>query len=105
MKNTTEKVCMCGLSESEHDDRSEPVHTFTPMDEYYNKRGSCSVCGALDSHEHDHQSDGSGLDDGPYLPGCAPRKKPEPKSTGKMRDIRVRSWATRRDKYGPRGHR
>lgn len=33
-----EEVCMCGLAESEHDNQSEPIHTFTPMDEYYAPR-------------------------------------------------------------------
>ena len=53
----------------------------------------------------DHKPDGSGLDDGPYLPGKAPRKKPAPKSASEIADIRSRAWATRRQKYGDRGHR
>ena len=38
---------------------------------------------------------------------CGPdqsRKKPAPKSAEEMRDIRARAWATRRAKYGERGH-
>jgi hypothetical protein len=46
-----------------------------------------------------------GLDDGPYLPGREPRKKPEPKSAAETKDIRSRAWATRREKYGKHGHR
>lgn len=56
----------------------------------------------------DNRPDGSGLDDGPFLPGYGPRKprkKPTPKSPELMRGIRLRAWATRRAKYGPRGHR
>lgn len=47
----------------------------------------------------------TGLDDGPYLPGCAPRKKPEPKTPEELKTIRARAWETRRDSYGERGHR
>lgn len=43
----------------------------------------------------DHKPDLSGLDDGPYLPGCAPRKKPAPKTTEELREIRAKAWATR----------
>jgi len=53
----------------------------------------------------DSRPDGSGLDDGPYLPGCAPRKKPKAKDPSEIADIRARAWATRRAKYGPCGHR
>jgi hypothetical protein len=53
----------------------------------------------------DHKPDGSGLDDGPYLPGCAPRKKIDPKPAKEMADIRARAWATRRSRYGKWGHR
>jgi hypothetical protein len=45
---------------------------------------------------HDHKADKSGLDDGPYLPGRAPRKKPPPKSREELAAIRARAWATRR---------
>lgn len=53
----------------------------------------------------DSRPDGSGLDDGPYLPGCAPRKRPPAKAAAELADIRARAWATRRRKYGKRGHR
>jgi hypothetical protein len=46
-----------------------------------------------------------GLDCGVYFPGCAPRKKPAPKPPAVVRDMKLRGWATRRAKYGPRGHR
>lgn len=53
----------------------------------------------------DSRPDGTGLDDGPYLPGCAPRKKAAPKSAEETAEIRARAWATRRSRYGPCGHR
>lgn len=57
----------------------------------------CSICGdPITDREHDHKPDLSGLDDGPYLPGRAPRKKPPPKTPEKLRAIRARAWATRR---------
>ena len=65
----------------------------------------CENCGGVLFYEHDHRPDGSGLDDGPYLPGRAPRKKAAPKPADEIADIRARAWATRRAKYGPRGHR
>jgi len=65
----------------------------------------CQVCAAPLTWEHDHQPDFSGLDDGPYLPGRAPRKKPAPKPVEEVRAIRLRAWETRRKKYGPYGHR
>lgn len=46
-----------------------------------------------------------GLDCGVYLSGRAPRRKPAPKLPEEMADIRARAWATRRIKYGSRGHR
>lgn len=52
----------------------------------------------------DSRPDDSGLDDGPLLPGQAPRRKPPPKSPAELADIRARAWATRRAKYGPAGH-
>lgn len=58
----------------------------------------------LDSFEHapfDSRPDGLGLDDGPYLTGCAPRKKP----SAELAEIRARAWATRRQRYGAQGHR
>ena len=65
----------------------------------------CNVCGAPLDWEHDHKPDNSGLDDGPYLPGRAPRKAMEPKSSEETRATREQAWATRREKYGPNGHR
>lgn len=66
----------------------------------------CLVCGQALTWEHDHKDDFSGLDDGiVYLPGHAPRKKPAPKPADEVREIRSRAWATRREKYGERGHR
>lgn len=65
----------------------------------------CTLCGQAMTWVHDHKPDYSGLDDGPWLPGHAPRKKPAPKSAGELRDIRSRAWATRRAMYGERGHR
>jgi hypothetical protein len=57
------------------------------------------------AEELDCKPDLSGLDDGPYLPGQAPRKKPPVKSPEETRRIRQEAWATRRAKYGDRGHR
>lgn len=65
----------------------------------------CETCGQPMTWRHDHKQDNSGLDDGPYLPGHAPRKKMTPKSADEARDIRGRAWATRRAKYGQHGHR
>jgi hypothetical protein len=65
----------------------------------------CTVCGQDMTWQHDHKPDLSGLDDGPYLPGHAPRKKPAPKPADEIREIRTRAWATRRAKYGQHGHR
>ncbi len=47
----------------------------------------------------------SGLDCGVYGPGGAPRKKVAPKPAEEMAEIRSKAWATRRAKYGVRGHR
>lgn len=38
----------------------------------------------------------TGLDDGPYLPGKAPRKKPAAKTPAELAEIRRKAWATRR---------
>ena len=65
----------------------------------------CTTCGGVIVFSHDHRPDETGLDDGPWIPGCAPRKKPTPKPAEETRDIRVRAWATRREKYGKSGHR
>lgn len=64
----------------------------------------CLTCGAP-GLEHDHKPDNSGLDDGPYLPGHAPRKAMGAKTPEEKRATRTRAWATRRKKYGPHGHR
>lgn len=53
----------------------------------------------------DHKPDLTGLDDGPWLPGRVPRKRPAPKSPEEMADIRTKAWATRRALYGAGGHR
>lgn len=37
-----------------------------------------------------------GLDDGPWLPGKGPRKRPKKKSALELRIIRLRAWETRR---------
>jgi hypothetical protein len=65
----------------------------------------CTICGGPLDWEHDHKPDNSGLDDGPYLPGHAPRKAMEPKPPEESRAIRQQAWATRREKYGSHGHR
>ena len=67
----------------------------------------CPICHGVivGGVAHDHQPDQSGLDDGPWLPGRAPRKKMEPKSPDETSRIRAQAWETRRAKYGPHGHR
>jgi len=65
----------------------------------------CEKCGGLTDFEHNHRADNTGLDDGPWLPGCAPRKKPEPKPPHVVRNTKLRGWVTRRAKYGTKGHR
>ena len=54
--------------------------------------------------EPDCRPDGTGLDDGPWLPGREPRKKPASKSASETSRIRAAAWATRRAKYGEAGH-
>ncbi len=46
--------------------------------------------------QRDCRPDQTGLDDGPYLPGRAPRKRPAPKSAAELSAIRAKAWATRR---------
>lgn len=58
--------------------------------------GICETCGQLLTWAHDHRGDQSGLDDGPYLPRRAPRKKATPKSPEENADMRAKAWATRR---------
>lgn len=65
----------------------------------------CTICGGVIAYPHDHRADETGLDDGPWLPGRAPRKKPTPKTPDELTEIRRRAWATRRAKYGEHGHR
>lgn len=62
----------------------------------------CPVCCQHAQFAHDHKSDLSGLDDGPEI--YQRRKKPAPKPPEVMAEIRARAWATRRQKYGERGH-
>lgn len=66
------------------------------------ERHTCPVCGFESTFQHDHQPDGSGLDDGIELQPA--RKKAAPKPPAVMAEIRARAWATRRAKYGDRGH-
>lgn len=54
--------------------------------------------GAEPTANGDRRPDNTGLDDGPYLPGHAPRKKPTPKSPEELKEIRAKAWATRRAK-------
>lgn len=68
-------------------------------------RAVCAAMGLPQPATLDNRPDGTGLDDGPYLPGCAPRKRPPAKSPEDLAAIRARAWATRRAKYGERGHR
>lgn len=63
----------------------------------------CPFCGGALTWVHDHRPDNTGLDDGPPLQW--PRKKPPPKSIAEIHAIRVKAWATRRQKYGQQGHR
>lgn len=60
-----------------------------------NIRWKC-VCG---------QNPCDGLDCGIYLPGQAPYRKPLTKPAEEIHAIRMQAWATRREKYGKRGHR
>lgn len=58
----------------------------------------CAVCGDPVDDQHDHAADGSGLDDGPFLPGRAPRKRATPKPPEELKSIRAKAWTTRRAK-------
>jgi hypothetical protein len=64
----------------------------------FQARAVAAVMGLPQPTSLDNRPDGSGLDDGPWLPGCAPRKKPEPKSPEELAAIRAKAWATRRSK-------
>ena len=50
---------------------------------------------------HGTDCEGLGIDCGPDQS----RRKPSPKTPLELADIRSRAWATRRAKYGERGHR
>ena len=50
---------------------------------------------------HGAECEGLGIDCGPDQR----RRKPAPKAAAEIADIRARAWATRRAKYGERGHR
>ena len=45
-----------------------------------------------------------GVDCGVFLPGQEPRKPQPIKSAAEHAEIKARAWATRRRKYGERGH-
>ena len=62
----------------------------------------CLTCGQPLTWEHDHRADLSGVDDGPEL---MKRKKALPKPAYEIARIRVEAWATRRQRYGERGHK
>jgi len=86
---------------------SDPVAEFIAKRDAAILDGSaiCEICGQVEGWVHDHKPDQSGLDDGPYLRGHAPRKKPIPRPADEISLIRKQAWATRRAKYGPYGHR
>lgn len=73
--------------------------TMSKMDE----PDICPICWLPLTWKHDHKSDNSGLDDGPEI--RKDRKKYAAPSPEAARDARARAWATRREQYGPRGHR
>jgi len=75
----------------------------TPL--IYNMDGLVCLQQRISELLADNRPDNTGLDDGPYLPGQAPRKRPVPKSSEEVTDIRARAWITRRAKYGDGGHR
>lgn len=69
----------------------------------------CPVCASVLTFPHDHRTDLGGIDDGPpdwvWKPGVRkPHRRPPVKSPQESADIRGRAWATRRAKYGERGH-
>lgn len=77
---------------------------MTPFEQYIalcreaeaNLAPYCTVCGGVLAHPHDHREDETGLDDGPWIPSKAPRKKAAPKTAEEMKVIRAKAWATRR---------
>ena len=64
----------------------------------------CEICHGETAFQHDHRADFTGLDDGPYLPGQAPRKHHE-YAPELLYKYRRQAWQTRRAKYGQSGHR
>lgn len=78
--------------------RALPFDAFIALHKQAERDGApyCTVCDGIVAFPHDHRPDQSGLEDGPWLPGRAPRKKPAPKSAAEMREIRAKAWATRR---------
>ena len=48
---------------------------------------------------------GGGVDDGPFLPGYPPKRKPAPKSAEELKVIRAKAWATRRENAHSWHHR
>lgn len=79
---------------------SDPLtaHIAMVKDAEYRGAPYCPICGGVLAFKHDHHPDNSGLDDGPWLPGRAPRKKADPKPAEVVREIRLRAWTTRRAK-------
>jgi hypothetical protein len=67
------------------------------------KNAICDFCGGDLSWKHDHKPDQTGLDDGPTI--RSPRRKAAPKPPEEVSKIRAAAWETRRQKYGPHGHR
>lgn len=63
----------------------------------------CAICGQALTWKHDHRADLSGLDDGPEL--YRTRKPGRAYSKDEWKGIRARAWTTRRERYGPSGHR
>lgn len=81
------------------------IAELTRVKVLFQLRTIAAVMGLPQPTRLDNRPDGSGLDDGPYLPGCAPRKRPPAKDPATLADIRARAWATRRARYGKAGHR
>lgn len=86
-------------------ERQDLIATLAKVQTLFQLRAICAAMDLPLPVRFDHRVDLTGLDDGPYLPGCAPRKKPEPKTPEELAAIRERAWQTRRANYGERGHR
>jgi hypothetical protein len=84
-----------------------PLETYLANAREAIKKGApyCEVCGGVIFYPHDHSPDETGLDDGPWMIGRAPRKKLTSKPPEEIAAIRARAWATRRERYGRHGHR